>query len=125
MWDKGGAVGGGGDIKKCLKRTWELIQVANNDDMNGKRGESVWRHPIIPQDTSLHICAKPVGLMAKIVNRFSCVGATVLDPFMGSGTTGIACIKTGRKFIGIEKDATHFENALNRIKKESAQGRLF
>jgi len=125
VWDKGGAVGGGGDIKKCLKRTWELIQVANNGTMNGKREESVWRHPITPRDTALHICAKPVDLMTKIVNRFSCTGTTVLDPFMGSGTTGVACIRTGRKFIGIEKDATHFENALNRIKRESAQGRLF
>lgn len=50
--------------------------------------------------------------------------ATVLDPFMGSGTTGIACIRTGRRFIGIEKDPVHFETARSRIERELAQGRL-
>jgi DNA modification methylase len=52
-------------------------------------------------------------------------GATVLDPFMGSGTTGIACIRTGRRFIGIEKDPAHYLTALTRIKNELAQGDLF
>lgn len=52
-------------------------------------------------------------------------GATVLDPFMGSGTTGIACIRSGRKFIGIERDEKYFDIARNRIEKELAQGRLW
>jgi site-specific DNA-methyltransferase (adenine-specific) len=51
-------------------------------------------------------------------------GATVLDPYMGSGTTGIACIRTGRKFIGIEIDPGYFEIARRRLEKELAQGRL-
>lgn len=51
-------------------------------------------------------------------------GATVLDPYMGSGTTGIACIRTGRKFIGVEKDKRHFETACERIRCELAQGVL-
>jgi DNA modification methylase len=45
-------------------------------------------------------------------------GATVLDPYMGSGTTGIACIRTGRKFIGIEIDARYFEIARQRLERE-------
>ena len=53
------------------------------------------------------------------------IGATVLDPYMGSGTTGIACIRTGRRFIGIEKDPTHYATALDRIRRELAQGQLF
>lgn len=53
------------------------------------------------------------------------LSATVLDPFMGSGTTGIACIRSGRKFIGIEKDAKYFEIAKERIRKELQVGRLF
>jgi DNA modification methylase len=52
-------------------------------------------------------------------------GATVLDPYMGSGSTGIACIRTGRRFIGIEKDPTHYATALARITNELAQGDLF
>jgi DNA modification methylase len=53
------------------------------------------------------------------------IGATVLDPYMGSGTTIIAAIRTGRKAIGIEKDPIHFKTAVDRIKRELAQGDLF
>jgi DNA modification methylase len=48
----------------------------------------------------------------------------ILDPFMGSGTTGVACIRTGRRFIGIEIDPTYFDIARRRLEKELAQGRL-
>jgi len=44
-------------------------------------------------------------------------GETILDPFMGSGTTGVACVKTGRKFIGIELDRGYFDIAVKRIEK--------
>jgi predicted methyltransferase len=53
------------------------------------------------------------------------VGATVLDPYMGSGSTAIACIRTGRKFIGIERDPKHFAAALLRIQRELSQPDLF
>jgi len=46
---------------------------------------------------------------------------TILDPFMGSGTTGVACIRTGRKFIGIELDPGYFQIAVDRIQKELDQ----
>ena len=49
---------------------------------------------------------------------------TILDPFMGSGTTGVACVKTGRKFIGIEKEPKYFDIAVKRIKAELEQGKL-
>ncbi|MEM7289454.1 MAG: DNA methyltransferase, partial [Pseudomonadota bacterium] len=48
--------------------------------------------------------------------NYSSFGKTVLDPFMGSGTTGIACIKSGRKFIGIESNEQYFSAAVNRFK---------
>jgi DNA modification methylase len=51
-------------------------------------------------------------------------GETVLDPFMGSGTTGVAAIREGRKFIGIEKDPKHYQTACERIDRELAQGVL-
>lgn len=70
----------------------------------------------------LHPTQKPVGIMAWVMDRAKIPqGATVLDPYMGSGTTGIACVRTGRKFIGIEKDPTHFSNAVERIKSELQQ----
>lgn len=76
--------------------------------------------------TSAHPSQKPISLMAWCMERAKVAdGATVLDPFMGSGTTGIACIRTGRRFIGIEKDPRHFQTALERIERELAQGDLF
>mgnify|MGYP001417849118 FL=1 len=72
-----------------------------------------------------HPCEKPTSLMAHILNISSKKGAVVLDPFAGTGTTGVACVRTGRRFIGIEKDAKYFEIAKERIKQELRQGRLF
>ena len=72
-----------------------------------------------------HPTQKPVALMAWCLDIAKVPeGATVLDPYMGSGTTGIACIRTGRKFIGIEKDPKHFQTAVERIDRELQQGRL-
>jgi site-specific DNA-methyltransferase (adenine-specific) len=62
-----------------------------------------------------HPCPKPLNVMEYLVKRFSNEGDTVLDPFAGSGTTGIACLNTGRKFILIEKDASYCEIIKNRI----------
>lgn len=71
----------------------------------------------------VHGTQKPVDVMAGLV-AIEPRGSTVLDPFMGSGTTGIACIRTGRKFIGIEKDARYFEIARARLENELRQGLL-
>lgn len=64
-----------------------------------------------------HPCEKPLQMMEWVVKRASLEGQTVLDPFMGSGTTGIACVQSGRKFIGIEKDAKYFDIACKRIEQ--------
>lgn len=55
--------------------------------------------------------------MIHIVHLASPIGGTVLDQFMGSGTTGVACIRTDRKFIGIEKEPKYFQIACDRIKR--------
>lgn len=68
-----------------------------------------------------HPTQKPVALMVWCVENFTQPGDTVLDPFMGSGTTGVACAKLGRNFIGIEKDAGYFAIAQRRIEQASAQ----
>lgn len=72
-----------------------------------------------------HPMQKPVPLMEWLIRTYTDEGQTVLDPFMGSGSTIIAAIHTGRKAIGIEKDPEHFKNAVERIKLELAQGDLF
>jgi len=52
-------------------------------------------------------------------------GKIVLDSFMGSGTTGVACVELGRKFIGIEMEQKYFDIAVRRISEAQRQGRLF
>ena len=64
-----------------------------------------------------HPTEKPVGLMEILIENSSKEGDTVLDPFMGSGSTGVACVNTGRNFIGIELDEQYFKIAQDRINK--------
>jgi site-specific DNA-methyltransferase (adenine-specific) len=68
----------------------------------------------------LHPTAKPVAMMEYLVRTYTNEGDTVLDNCMGSGTTGVACVREGRKFIGFEKDAEYFEIARARIAAERA-----
>lgn len=72
-----------------------------------------------------HMGGKPTALMDRIVADYSKRGATVLDPFMGSGTTGVACVRSGRQFIGIEVDQVAFDKACQRIENAQRQERLF
>jgi DNA modification methylase len=72
----------------------------------------------------LHPCPKPERFMNWAVNKASIEGETVLDPFMGSGTTGIACINLKRKFIGVEIEEKYFDVACKRIKIAASQQQL-
>ena len=72
-----------------------------------------------------HPTQKPVPLMAEIVSLFSNKGQTILDPYMGSGTTLVACARLGRKAVGIELDPAHFETACHRIEEAYRQGDMF
>ena len=69
----------------------------------------------------VHPTQKPVALMRQIVEDMTKPGDTILDPFMGSGTTGVACVQTGRNFIGIEIDAGYCEIARKRIAEAEAK----
>lgn len=66
---------------------------------------------------STHMTMKPVTLMEHLVRLFTAEGAVVCDPFLGSGSTGVACINSGRNFIGIELDNTYYNEAKNRLEK--------
>ena len=70
---------------------------------------------------NLHPTTKPIALMMELVDLFTDPGDAVLDPFAGSGTTGIACVRQGRSFVGIEKDAEFFKIAVERLQAEDAQ----
>ncbi len=76
--------------------------------------------------TVAHPTQKPIGLMEWCLDKVKAKqGETILDPFMGSGTTGVACIRTGRRFIGIELDPGYFDIAVQRCKRELDRHPLF
>lgn len=85
------------------------------------------RYGLYPNDANevWHPCAKPIDAMMWAVNRASLDGHIILDPFMGSGTTGVACAKLGRRFIGIEIEPAYFDIACRRIEQAYAQPDLF
>ena len=86
-------------------------------------GHGNWIGPVISNGD--HPTGKPVDMVCSWVNRFTDRGGVILDPFMGSGTTGVAAIQLGRKFIGIEREPKYFEIACQRIEQAVAQGQLF
>ena len=104
------------------------ISEQNGRDTETCEDGDLWRDPSPGVRSNSHLRQhpneKPVSFMAKLVKLCSADGETICDPYMGSGTTGIACIRTGRKFIGIEKDAGHFETARKRLENELRQGLL-
>lgn len=89
----------------------------------GKRG--VYTHCVNVGRQGEHPTEKPVSLMAEIIRDFTAPGDVVCDPFMGSGTTGVACAQHGRGFVGIEQNPTWFDLACRRIEEAYRQPRLF
>lgn len=80
--------------------------------------KSVWTFPKDIQKSALHPTQKPVSLLESLIRTYTNSGDTVMDNCMGSGSTGVACLHTGREFIGIEKEQMYFEISCERIKKE-------
>ena len=72
----------------------------------------------------IHPCQRPIDAVVNVVLAASEPGDTILDPFMGSGTTGVACVKTGRNFVGIEIDEGYYEIAQKRIEETQLQMKL-
>jgi len=87
------------------------------------KNTDVIKAPIIPsKELKGHPCPKPERWGIECVNRMS--GKSILDPFMGSGTVGLACVKLGKSFIGIEINEKYFDVACKRIETAEAQGTL-
>jgi len=84
---------------------------------------SIWRIP--PPRNDRHPATMPVALAERAVSLWADRSGVVLDMFMGTGTTGVACINVGRKFIGIEIEPEYFEIACERIDMAQRQGKLF
>jgi site-specific DNA-methyltransferase (adenine-specific) len=104
----------------------EELEEKVNKFGNQKNGEDLGNGSVNDKFTTQpsknnHPTVKPIALMEYLINMVSRDGATILDPFMGSGTTGVACKNLGRNFIGIELDADYIEIAKARIEAAAAR----
>lgn len=115
VWDKGPTVGAGGDPSTCWKFSYELIQVGGFGKLNGPRDSSVLKFWVNQLGSYWHPTQKDVFLLGYLIEKLTQPGDVILDPFMGSGSTGVACQMTRRKFVGIECDSEYFEVAEKRI----------
>ena len=104
---------------------WQPILYYGKDPYGGKGSKPDSFSATDAAEKMDHPCPKPIGQMRRILARTTLPGETILDPFMGSGTTGVACVKLGRKFIGIEIDDGYFDIACERIRKAYAQPDMF
>ena len=93
---------------------------------NGGGRPAVWsvnatNSQALLRDSADHPCPKPLDLMEALVRDFTDAGETILDPFAGSGTTGVACKRLGRSFIGWERDPKYHAIAVKRIENTREQ----
>lgn len=123
VWDKESY--GMGDLQGSYAPSHEMILFASRGRhlLRGGRTTDVIRTKRV-HGNRVHPTEKPVELMVEIILKSTDEGDTILDPFMGSGTTGVACVQTGRNFIGIEIDPDYFAIAERRIKDAQMQPRL-
>ncbi len=97
-------------------------RVAVKQRINDATATDVLTYP--PPTNKQHPCEKPVPLIERLAMSVP-NARRVTDYFMGSGTTGVACMKLGREFVGIERDPKHFDTACRRIEAAANQGQLF
>ena len=102
--------------------TWEPVLIF------GEISKPVWQDAIRLPDVSNHIkggcghpCPKPIALLLSLIEDFSSDGETILDPFLGSGTTAVACERLNRRWIGIEIEEKYCAIAKQRIENERKQ----
>ena len=107
---------------ECISASW-FGDGISKWNAGGKRG--VYTHNSTHGRFGGHPTEKPISLMQELVSDFVPVSGVVLDPFMGSGSTGVACMGMGIRFIGIEIDPDYFEIACKRLELAQKQERLF
>ena len=115
VWDKKNTMPSFGDAELIWtnsKRVSVKIMVHEYNGLLGKEEERV------------HPTQKPVILIKKLIYQYKLEGLTIFDPFMGSGTTGVAALQCGCSFIGIEANEKYFQIAADRLRKEKGTPRL-
>jgi site-specific DNA-methyltransferase (adenine-specific)/modification methylase len=117
LWDK--------QISEGLNLAHVEMAWTNLDKCGVRMKRHLWSGPFRKGNEARngHPTQKPLEVMKWVIEFVS--GQTVLDPFMGSGTTGVACIQMGRQFIGIERERAYFDIACERISRAQAQGQMF
>jgi len=125
VWDRLGH--GAGDTAGSPAPCHDLVWYATKGRrvFHGSRPKSVVRAMRLAGAALSHPNEKPLGLLVGLVESYAAPGGTVLDPFMGSGTTGVACVRTGRRFVGVEISPEYYEIAERRIAAEQAKTPLF
>ena len=106
-------------LQATIRRREETLAAAREEaSKNAARWSDVLTYRTVTEGR--HPCEKPVGLMSELllVEEW----ASILDPFMGSGSTGVASVKLGRSFIGIEREPKYFDIACKRIEDAQRQG---
>lgn len=96
-----------------------LLCCKTNITTKSKNKSNVLRYRRLSPAKMQHSCEKPVALIEDLILELSDPGATVLDPFMGSGTTAVACIRTGRNYIGFELEEKYHAIAAARVAAET------
>lgn len=125
VWNKGGF--GMGDLKRQFASVHELFSFSPKAGFSfpGKRPSSVLSVPKVSNNNLVHPNQKPVELIAQLIETLTPSSSpnevTVLDPFMGSGTTAVAAIRTGRNFIGFELDEKYYAIAQERVAAEQEE----
>lgn len=122
VWDKNGMKLGG-----AFRPAHEIILVLEKGKPDYKRKDfsDVQRYSIAQHSIDTHPHEKPLPLLKGMLAHSTNPGDTILDPFMGSGSTGVACAQMGRKFIGIELHERYFDLACRRIEQAYRQSDLF
>ena len=121
IWDK--VVHGMGDLDGAFAPQHEIIWFATKSGFKfpGKRPRSVITVKRVAAEKLLHPNEKPIELMVHLIRATTQAGDMVGDWFLGCGTTGVACVKTGRNFIGIEIDKGYYDIAEKRIREAEMQ----
>jgi site-specific DNA-methyltransferase (adenine-specific) len=102
--------------------TFGHAKAAGHTRWNGGGNRGVWIHPIVHDEIEReHSTPKPVALMLDIVKLFTDAGEVVLDPFAGGASTGVACMRLGREFVGIELRPEAYAKACERLRAEENQ----
>lgn len=104
-------------MKHSLLTDYEIAIVCHKGKcpIRGKRDGSVWEVTKMNPNKMQHPTQKPTELIERLIEKFSDEGNIVLDPFLGSGTTAVAAVKTNRHYIGFEIDETYFDVSGQRL----------